>query len=144
MKTSDSTQQVASQRARVGFAIWVGHNAAGEIWTRAKCPDGLTRQSGPHRTKLDALREGFALVRLGDASRYLELTGDTLPALARRVPMGWRFWSDGTASRGWTCQCCRRIVPEDMGAADDCPDVCDDCWRASRNVVEGEANPCHA
>lgn len=38
--------------------------------------------------------------------------------------------------RTYRCAWCRRDVPWCMGASDDMPDVCDDCWCAAHGLAE--------
>lgn len=39
------------------------------------------------------------------------------------------------ATRWYRCARCQRRVPWCFGAADDMPELCDDCWAAARPAV---------
>jgi len=39
------------------------------------------------------------------------------------------------------CFYCRRIVPNEFGAADDMPEACDDCWCAKHGIKPNGPSP---
>lgn len=84
-----------------------------------------------HETRRQAYRlQGSRTVRVAEEEGEEVIRGATGVCEHARL-------EECNECRIFQCECCARFRPWSEGAADDQPDMCDACWAAVHELVEG-------